>query len=181
VVSRSGGHARCVFQEEVTKMAILIVYASKHGSTQGSAERIAEKLRQLGKEAAARPVDAVDDPGSYEAIVIGSAVYYGSWLKEATEWVRRNQAILAERPVWLFSIGPLGAVIKDAEQQPKEMAEFREAIATRDQRIFFGALDHNKLSFAERMMVKAVRAPEGDFRDWQAIKAWAASIARDLG
>jgi hypothetical protein len=30
------------------------------------------------------------------------------------------------------------------------------------------------------MMVKAVRAPEGDFRDWQAIEAWAASIARDL-
>ncbi len=99
-------------------MAILIVYASKHGSTQGIAERIAEKLRQLGKEAEARPVDAVDDPGSYEAIVIGSAVYYGSWLKEATEWVRRNQAILAERPVWLFSSGPLGAEIKDAEQQP---------------------------------------------------------------
>jgi len=170
-----------VFQEEVTKMAILIVYASKHGSTQGIAERIAEKLRQLGKEAEARPVDAVDDPGSYEAIVIGSAVYYGSWLKEATEWVRRNQAILAERPVWLFSSGPLGAEIKDAEQQPKEMAEFREAIATRDQRIFFGALDHNKLSFAERMMVKAVRAPEGDFRDWEAIEVWAESIARDLG
>ena len=50
----------------------------------------------------------------------------------------------------------------------------------RDQRIFFGALDHHKLSFAERMMAKAVRAPEGDFRDWEAIEAWAESIARDL-
>jgi hypothetical protein len=30
------------------------------------------------------------------------------------------------------------------------------------------------------MMVKAVRAPEGDFRDWQVIEAWAASIAQDL-
>jgi menaquinone-dependent protoporphyrinogen oxidase len=55
-----------------------------------------------------------------------------------------------------------------------------ESIGPRDQRLFFGALDHHKLSFAERMMVKAVRAPEGDFRDWQAIEAWAASIARDL-
>src|SRR5712691_4487962 len=139
-------------------MTILVAYASKHGSTQGIAERIAEKLRQLEKEAEARPVDTVEDPGSYEALVIGSAVYYGSWLKEATEWVRRNQAVLAQRPVWLFSSGPLGTDIKDAEQQPKEMAEFRKAIATRDQRIFFGALDHNKLSFAERMMVKATSA-----------------------
>ena len=60
------------------------------------------------------------------------------------------------------------------------MAEFQQAIRPREQRIFFGALDHSRLSFAERVMVKAVRAPEGDFRDWQAIEAWTASIARDL-
>jgi menaquinone-dependent protoporphyrinogen oxidase len=161
-------------------MTILVAYASKHGSTQGIAERIAEKLRQLGKEAEARSVEEVSDPGSSEAFVIGSAIYYGSWLKEATEWVRRNQAVLAQHPVWLFSSGPLGTEVKDAEPQPKEIAEFRETIGPRDQRIFFGALEHSRLSFAERMMVKAVRAPEGDFRDWQAIEAWAASIAQDL-
>src|SRR5436305_6993010 len=136
VVSRSSWHARCVFQEEVTKMAILIVYASKHGSTQGIAERIAEKLRQLGKQAEARPLDEVSDPGSYEALVIGSAIYYGSWMKEATEWVHRNQAVLAKLPVWLFSVGPLGTEVKDAEQQPKEMAEFQQAIRPREQRVF---------------------------------------------
>ena len=162
-------------------MSILVAYASKHGSTQGIAERIAEQLRQLGKQAEARPVEAVEDPGSYEALVIGSAVYYGSWLKEATEWVHRNRAVLAKLPVWLFSSGPLGTEVQDAEQQPKEMAEFRETIAPRDQRVFFGALNPSRLSFAERMMVKAVRAPAGDFRDWEAVEAWAASIARDLG
>jgi menaquinone-dependent protoporphyrinogen oxidase len=130
--------------EEEIKMAVLVAYASKHGSTQEIAERIAEKLRQLGKEAEARPVDAVADPGNYEALVVGSAVYYGSWLKEATEWVRRTQAVLAQRPVWLFSSGPLGTELKDAEQQPKEMAEFQQAIRPRDEQIFFGALDHNR-------------------------------------
>jgi menaquinone-dependent protoporphyrinogen oxidase len=167
--------------EEEIKMAVLVAYASKHGSTQEIAERIAEKLRQLGKEAEVQPVDTVKNPGSYEALVIGSAVYYGSWLKEATQWVHRNQAVLAQRPVWLFSSGPLGTDVKDAEQQPKEMAEFQQAIRPRDERIFFGALDHHKLSFPERMVVKAVKGPEGDFRDWQSIEAWAESIARDLG
>lgn len=162
-------------------MAVLIAYASKHGSTQGIAERIAEKLRQLGKQAEARPMDEVSDLGGYQALVIGSAIYYGSWLKEATEWVRRNQAILAQRPVWLFSVGPLGTDFMDDEQQPKEKAEFLETIRPRDQRTFFGALDHNRLSFAERMMAKAIRSPEGDFRDWQAIDAWTESIARNLG
>jgi menaquinone-dependent protoporphyrinogen oxidase len=155
--------------------------STRRGLEQGIAERIAEKLRQLGKEAEARSMDEVSDPGSYEAFVIGSAVYYGSWLKEATEWVHRNQAGLAGHPVWLFSVGPLGIEVKDAEQHPKEMAEFQHTLGLRDQRIFFGALDHSRLSFAERVMVKAVRAPAGDFRDWGAIEAWAASIARDLG
>src|SRR5947209_771081 len=151
-------------REEGTQMTVLVAYASKHGSTQGIAQRIAEKLRQLGKQAEARPVDAVENPGSYAAFVIGSAVYYGSWLKEATEWVHHHQAVLAGHPVWLFSVGPLGTEVKDTEPQPKEMAEFQQAIRPREQRIFYGVLDHHKLSFAERVMVKAVRAPEGDFR-----------------
>jgi menaquinone-dependent protoporphyrinogen oxidase len=161
-------------------MTVLVAYASKHGSTQEIAERITEKLRQLGKVVEVKPLDAVEDPRSYEAFVIGSATYYGSWLKEATEWARRNQAILAKRPVWLFSSGPLGTNVTDAEQQPKEIAEFQKAIGPHDQRIFFGAIDHSRLSFGERMMAKAVRAPEGDFRDWKAIDAWAESIAKDL-
>jgi menaquinone-dependent protoporphyrinogen oxidase len=162
-------------------MNVLVAYASKHGSTQEVAERIASQLRQRGIQAEARAVDDVSDPGSYEAFVIGSAIYYGSWMNEASEWVHRNQTILAVRPVWLFSVGPLGTGVQDAEQQPKELAEFQQTIRPRDERIFFGALDHGKLSFAERMMAKAVRAPEGDFRDWEAIETWAAGIARDLG
>jgi menaquinone-dependent protoporphyrinogen oxidase len=163
-------------------MAVLVAYASKYGSTQGIAERIAEQLRQLGKQAEARSMDNIADPGSYEAFVLGSGIYAGSWLKEATKWVHRHQAVLDQHPVWLFSSGPLGTEVKDIDSfRPKEMAEFQQAIRPRDERIFFGALDYHKLSFPERMILKAVRSPEGDFRDWPAIESWAASIAQDLG
>ncbi len=162
-------------------MTILIAYASKHGATQGIAERIAATLQQMGQDAEAKPVATVAQPASYAALVIGSAIYYGSWLPEATMWVRQHQSVLATRPVWLFSSGPLGTTVKDDEPQPKEMAEFHTTIAPREQRIFGGALDHHQLSFAERMMVKAVRAAEGDFRDWAAIDAWAVHIAAHVG
>lgn len=56
-------------------MTILIVYASKHGSTQEIAERIAEKLRQLGKKAKSRSVETIENLESYEALVVGSAIY----------------------------------------------------------------------------------------------------------
>ena len=50
----------------------------------------------------------------------------------------------------------------------------------REHRVFFGALDREKLSFSERMIVKAVKAPDGDFRDWDAINGWADEIADEL-
>lgn len=161
-------------------MSVLVTYASKHGATQGIAERIAQTLRHEGSEVDLLPLDAVRDVSRYEAVVIGSAVYYGSWLKTALEFVRSQRAVLATRPVWLFSCGPLGSEVHDTEQQPKELGELQASVGPRDHRVFFGALDAHTLSFPERMVVKAVRAPEGDFRDWNAIEAWATTIAMSL-
>jgi menaquinone-dependent protoporphyrinogen oxidase len=172
-------------------MKAVVVYASKYGSTRGIAEFIAEKLRQAGTQAEARHVGEVQNPGDYDAFVIGSAVYMMHWMKEATEFVKGNRALLADRPVWLFSSGPLGTETKDAQGQdlhtvtePKEIAEFRELIKPRDHRVFFGALDSSKLGFGHRMLRKLPAGrnllPEGDFRDWKDIEAWAISIARAL-
>jgi len=169
----------------------IVVYASKYGSTKGIAEFITEKLRQRGILAEVQDVEAVHDLGGFDAVVIGSAAYMGHWMKEATEFVRRNRAFLANRQVWLFSSGPLGTEVKDAQgrdvlvvAEPKEIAEFRDIINPRDHRVFFGAFDPKKLGFKDRMVAKmpAARAlfPEGDFRNWKDIEAWASSIARAL-
>jgi menaquinone-dependent protoporphyrinogen oxidase len=161
-------------------MTVLVTYASKHGSTEEIAERIAATLRRSGIETDLQPVEAVREVEPYAAVVLGSAIYYGSWLKEAREFVHRHETALAARPVWLFSSGPLGVEVRDAEPQPKELAEFQESVKPRDPRVFFGALDYSQLSFMERMVVKGVRASEGDFRDWEAIEEWAESIAHAL-
>jgi len=172
-------------------MSTLVVYASKHGATQGIAERIAAKLGEAGQEAEARPVEAVDDLASYEAFVVGSAVYAGHWQKEASAFVQRNRTVLASRPVWLFSSGPLGTEATDGKgrdltvaAEPKEMAEFEGAIGPKGHRVFFGALDPGKLGFTVRAIRKLPAArtmlPEGDFRDWTEIDTWASSIAHDL-
>ena len=105
--------------------------------------------------------------------------------------MRRNQAVLANRPVWLFSSGPLGTETTDAQGRdlreaaaPKELAELTQAITPRDHRVFFGALDRTRLGFPERLlrMLPAGRELllEGDFRDWADIETWARGIARDL-
>lgn len=158
-------------------MSLLIAYATKHEATAGIAERIAATLHQMGQSVHVQPIESVGDLTRYEAFVIGSAVYYGSWMKEAVEFVRDNRETLATHPTWLFSSGPTGdAALAD----PKEMAELKEAIGPREHRVFAGKLDRHTLSIAERMVVSVVKAPKGDFRDWEAIDAWAEGIARTL-
>jgi menaquinone-dependent protoporphyrinogen oxidase len=166
-------------------MTILVTYVSKHGATQGIAERIAGKLHQLGYGTEVRPIAAVGDLAGYDAFVIGAAAYYFHWMKEATQFVRRHHVTLVQRPVWLFSSGPLGTQTTDTQgrgvrvtTEPKEFAALREAIHPRDTRVFFGALDAGQFGFPARVIAK--RLPQGDFRDWNEIDAWAEEIARAL-
>ena len=132
-------------------------------------------------------------PSGYDAFVIGSAAYMFHWLGEATAFVRRHRVILADRPVWLFSSGPVGTDLVDAKgrdvlaaTEPKEFAEFQDVVHPRGMRVFFGAFDPSAppIGLAERVtrMMPAARdaMPAGDFRDWDAIEAWAASIADEL-
>lgn len=172
-------------------MSILVAYASKHGATQEIAEHIATTLRSAGQDVEARPAKEIHDLTGYDAVVIGAAAYMGAWLPEATAFVRRQQEFLRTRPVWLFSSGPLGTAMTDAQgrdllvtSEPKEFAEFKQTITPRDVHVFFGTLDPGTLGFSGRLIrsLPSGRAllPEGDFRDWPAIEAWAASIAQEL-
>jgi menaquinone-dependent protoporphyrinogen oxidase len=84
-------------------------------------------------------------------------------------------------PVWLFSSGPLGP--PDAlkpEGDPVDVESLCEAMRAIGHRVFAGRLDKKLLGFGEKAIVVAVRALEGDFRDWEAIDAFAAEISARL-
>ena len=159
---------------------ILVAYASKHGATQGIAEHIARRLTERGLSVEVRPAEGVVDIGVPDAVILGSAVYAGSWMQEAAEFARRFVDMLSAVPIWLFSSGPLGEQVEDEEEQPRQLAELRETDRPRGHEMFFGALVREQLSGGERMIAKAVKAPEGDFRDWDAIASWADAIADEL-
>jgi menaquinone-dependent protoporphyrinogen oxidase len=174
-------------------MRVLVAYASRYGATRGIAERIAETLRQAGQQTTLQPAGSAGSPAEYDAAVIGSAAYFFHWMKPCARYVRRYRSILAQRPVWLFSSGPLGTEPKDAQgrdlrvvTEPKEIPEFLEAIHPRDHRVFFGAIDSSKFGFLHRLLnrMPANRGkalfPEGDFRDWNEIDAWSTGIAQAL-
>jgi menaquinone-dependent protoporphyrinogen oxidase len=89
-------------------------------------------------------------------------------------------AAASPRPLaWLFSRGPIGDPPKP-DEDPVDIAEVMQVTAAREHRLFAGKIDKSKLSFGEKAIVVALRVPEGDFRDWDEIDAWAADIATAL-
>jgi menaquinone-dependent protoporphyrinogen oxidase len=170
-------------------MKVLVSAASKHGATAEVAEQIGSTLRESldarADDARADAVVEVLPPEQvsavepYDAVVLGSAVYAGHWLEDARALARSHAGELAERPTWLFSVGPIGDPPRP-EEDPVDVVTILEATEAREHRVFSGKLDKGKLGFAEKAIVLALRAPEGDFRDWDAVRTWAEQIASDL-
>lgn len=185
-------------------MRALIVHASRHGATAGIAKRIGEVIAAEGIEVVVTPAALMPSPHEYDACLVGAGVYMGSWVKDGVEYLERYAALLADRPVWLFSSGPLRGSTKEGAgpEDPvenalgpadgpgsggrKKIAALSDRIRPRDHRVFYGAYDPTDppRTMAERFVrlmpgSKGI-LPRGDFRDWSAIEDWAREIARAL-
>lgn len=160
-------------------MMVLVAGASKYGSTTEVAEAIGEELRAQALDVEVRAPDDVPSLEGFDAFVIGSGVYAGQWLEPAKRLIERHGHELAARPVWLFSVGPLGDP-PEPGGEPVDAQPLMEATSAREHRIFAGRLDRGRLNVFEKAIVIALRAPEGDFRDWDAIRAWSRGIAEAL-
>jgi menaquinone-dependent protoporphyrinogen oxidase len=159
-------------------MNVLIATASRHGSTREIGDALAAILREAGNTVVVCTTADVEHVTGYDAVVIGSAVYMGSWLPEARAFVGRNSAALKRTPVWLFSSGPIGPATSPINQ--KQLDELMQLSGCREHHVFAGKLDADHLGFGERLAVRLVRAPGGDFRDWEEVKAWAEEISAQL-
>jgi len=163
---------------------VLVAYASKHGITAEIAEKIGDTLRQSGLQVDVLPAKSVKDMAPYRAVVLGSAVYIAMWRKEMVKFLQDNEKMLSERPLWFFSSGPMGkgdpVELLHGWRFPEAQRSLIERIKPRDITVFHGAIDLKKMNFLEKWTLKNVKAPIGDFRDWQAIASWAALIASKL-
>lgn len=163
---------------------VLVAYGSKHGMTAEIAERIGKVLRGEGIDTDVASADRAGAPDEYRAIVLGAGVYAGMWRRAAAKYLKAHEAELAKMPVWLFSSGPTGSGDLDkllsGWKFPAGLRPVAKRIQPREIAVFRGAFDAAKANFFERWIMKKVKAPAGDFRDWPVIEAWAAKIAKAL-
>lgn len=160
-------------------MKVLVTVASTHGSTTDIGTAIGSALRERGFAVTTVPVEEAGGVESYDAVVVGSAVYAGHWLKPARRFVQHNARLLSQRPVWLFSSGPVGDPPKP-EGDAVDTAELVAASHARGHRVFGGKLERSRLGFAEKAICTALRVQDGDYRDFNEIRDWGLAIADAL-
>ena len=154
--------------EEGSKMngKILIAYASKSGTTGEIAGAMGQALCASGQSVDVLPVQAVRSLDGYRAFVVGSGIRMGAWLPEAAEFVQAHAAQLNAAPTAIFTVHLLepgrergqpgrasGIRCADLEEPQAEMQGF-----------FAGRMDYSRLSFLEKLISKAMKAPEQDQR-----------------
>ncbi|WP_327730981.1 flavodoxin domain-containing protein [Streptomyces sp. NBC_00487] len=159
--------------------SVLVTYGTTNGSTARIAEAIADVLRKDGLTVEARPARSVASVTSYDAVVVGGGLYAGRWHKHARRFLRRHHRELAERPLWLFSSGPLDASASERDIPPvpgvkKAMAR----LGAEDHVTFGGCLEEGAKGWVAGMIL--CNGKGGDFRDFTAIEEWAARIGTEL-
>jgi len=156
------------------RRTVVVTAASRHGSTSEIADRVADRLRAAlpGQWSVCRSdPDNTWSLADADAIVLGSGIYFGRWLRQAR---RALQRIDDHEHVWLFSSGPIGA--SDETEQDTGLGRS----AHHPHAMFGGHLDPSRLNRLERLVTRLLRVAASDHRDWAAIDGWADGIADEL-
>jgi menaquinone-dependent protoporphyrinogen oxidase len=159
---------------------VLVAYGSKHGSTAEIAAAIAQELERRGVAADCLSADDVHDVAGYDGVVLGSAVYMKRWRRPAQQLLRRHQRELAERPLWIFSSGPVGKDADPSWSEPGRVVGLAEKLGARDHVVFGGKLPDEPEGFMQKAMVKDTPRELRDLRDFEQIREWADRIAAAL-
>jgi len=160
-------------------MTVHVITASRHGSTADIGEAIARTLRDLGFDVVCEDANGATLPPPGEPVVLGSPIYMGRWMRPARHLLDQLAAEAPARTVFVFSAGPLGDPPQPDDGGDDAVERFAAERAP-GARIFCGKLKRSSLGRLERIAMGAAKAPEGDYRDWEQIEAWAQEVGRGL-
>ena len=159
-------------------MKVLVATGSKYGSTREIGNSIEAELAERGFDV--EFMDAMDvrvvEP--YDAVIVGSAVYGGLWRRDASDLLKQHVQELRRRDVWTFSVG-IETLVHPG--QPKDEAyALCERVGAHGHERFVGAIDSTRLNVGERALIRTLRPPLGDFRDFAVVRAWANKVGTQL-
>lgn len=166
---------------------VLLVYASKCGSTAEVAQTVGQVLSQSGAAVDVLPVGKVHSLKGYDAVILGTAIRMFKPLGEMRRFVFWHKGTLARIPTAVFSVGL--AMTEDTPQNRVDAAKYiaplvEQLTNNKSLAMFGGKLDYQTLPSFFRMAFSkdtSGKMAEGDYRNWETIHAWANSLPTELG
>jgi menaquinone-dependent protoporphyrinogen oxidase len=153
---------------------VLVAYASKSGSTVEVAEFMGKVLQEAGTAVDVLPIKKVKTVAGYGVAFVGSAIRVGKWLEEAVKFVEANKAGLQAIPTAFFTL--CMTLNEDTPEHRAEVSAYLDPVravhTSQAEGFFAGVMELGRLGFIERAMMGMMKPPQGDFRDWDAIRAW---------
>ncbi len=157
---------------------ILVLYATRTGGTAPVAEAIASTLQSDELNVDVGPVKEVTDIGKYDAVILGSSIRGGNWLPELVDFMKDNLNHLQNMPVAFFTV--CLTLCEDTQENRETVRHYldpvRQLVNPVTEGYFAGKMDYARLSLPVRWIVKKMKAPEGDYRDWNKIRQWASDL-----
>lgn len=154
-----------------------MVYGSTRGGTAGLAHMVADACAGHGLSTAVRRAGDVRDIASFDAVIVGGALYGNRWHPDAIAFVGRHRAALRQLPVWFFSSGPLDDSARSgALAAIPQVSKLAREIDIRGHMTFGGMLDKRPTG----LFAMSSWRTEGDFRDRHHVAEWVARIAGEL-
>lgn len=159
----------------------LVTYVTRAGSTAEVAHSIAEILSSQGTTVDVLPLNKVTSLQGYQAAVLGSAVRMGAWLPEAVKFVEQNRDALSRLPIAFFAVHIMNLGEDETSRKARlaYLDSVRKLVPPRKEAFFAGVGNWKKVFFLDGLIGKMVKAPEGDFRNWPAIRARAEELRQN--
>jgi menaquinone-dependent protoporphyrinogen oxidase len=156
----------------VMKRRVLITYGTRLGSTREVAEAMGEIIRQQGASVDVLETREVSGIDGYSAVIIGTAIRGGKPVPEVTRFVEDHSPTLWKIPVAYFVVC---MTLREDTPQNRQIVDhyldpLREIVPATDVALLAGRLDQDRLPFLRRFMMRATHSPQGDWRDWGAIR-----------
>lgn len=160
---------------------ILVTYASRFGSTRDVAAAIAEELASSGFDVDVLYANPGLDLSKYDGVVVGSPSYGEHWLPGASLFVVGNANKLSGLPVAMFTTGMLGvknprSALREHNTIMSALREVAPGVSPVSTALFHGHFERKNLPLCLRIMDRLAGTPQGDHRDWDAIRSWGRSV-----
>ncbi|MCB9457541.1 MAG: hypothetical protein H6671_16265 [Anaerolineaceae bacterium] len=170
-------------------MNVLLAYATTHGSSAEIAQFMGKVLEEKGHKATISNVVHINTIEEYDAFVIGSPIYVGTWMPELSTFLKAFAPQLAAHPVYLW-VSCIRILEENGQEHVLEFYlqhDLLHDLKVREVGTFAGRLNLEETDWNERWTLAArydggtwPSSFNGDFRNWDTIRQWAEKIAGEL-